>query len=264
MAPTSTPQNDRSSKLLFTTPPGRRRGDYICEFSHGSPLGLTAPVQMPSSLYLPTHTWGLDSNPVNFMYVTFSPPPSRYECLKLLANVGADIDALDFNGHTALYRTLKVVGDSVQLNLKGAKFLVAKDVNLQGKGEFSIRGNSNHVSDNFLYPWTPLSAKPLHNRFTFRIICKFSQTFFQGIWWKWVASWRCDRFPMRHLRRFANLSSSFWIMVSGSMTGPSMTIRCCGEIPLYIVTIKLYRVMTGLVVLTFLFFSTSLWRKLPK
>ena len=86
------------------------------------------------------------------MYVTFSPPPSRYECLKLLANVGADIDALDFNGHTALYRTLKVVGDSVQLNLKGAKFLVAKDVNLQGKGEFSIRRNSNHVSDNILYP----------------------------------------------------------------------------------------------------------------
>ena len=152
MAPTSTPQNDRSSKLLFTTPPGRRRGDHIWKFSHCSPLGLTAPVQMPSSLYLLTHTWGLDSHPVNLMYVTFSPPPSRYECLKLLANVGADIDALDFNGHTALYRTLKVVGDSVQLNLKGAKFLVAKDVNLQGKGEFSIRRNSNHVSDNILYP----------------------------------------------------------------------------------------------------------------
>ena len=116
------------------------------------------------------------------MYVTSTPPPSRYECLKLLANVGADIDALDFNGHTALYRTLKVVGDSVQLNLKGAKFLVAKDVNLQGKGEFSIRRNSNHVSDNFLYPWTPLSAKPLHNCFTFRIICKFfPKLFFQGI-----------------------------------------------------------------------------------
>ena len=58
----------------------------------------------------------------------------RFECLKLLVNVGADIDALDFNGHTALYRTLKVVGESVQLNLKGAKFLVEKDVHLQGRG----------------------------------------------------------------------------------------------------------------------------------
>ena len=46
----------------------------------------------------------------------------------------ADINAFDFNGHTALYRTLKVVGNSVQLNLKGAKFLVEKDVNLQGRG----------------------------------------------------------------------------------------------------------------------------------
>ena len=53
----------------------------------------------------------------------------------MLVHVGAEIDALDFNGHTALYRTLKVVGESVQLNLKGATFLVAKDVNLQGRGQ---------------------------------------------------------------------------------------------------------------------------------
>jgi len=58
----------------------------------------------------------------------------RFECLQHLVTMEADINAFDFNGHTALYRTLKVVGNSVQLNLKGAKFLVEKDVNLQGRG----------------------------------------------------------------------------------------------------------------------------------
>ena len=71
----------------------------------------------------------------------------RFDCLRLLVEQEADINALDFNGHTALYRTLKVAGNSVQLNLKAAQFLVDKDVNLQGRGKGADSFNENGQSN---------------------------------------------------------------------------------------------------------------------